>query len=32
MDYDLPKRKNFWYWQWKEMQKNVKLLEEIELN
>lgn len=28
LDYDIPKRKNLWYWQWKEMQKNVKLLEE----
>src|SRR5690554_561465 len=32
MDYDIPKRKSFWYWQWAEMQKNVKLLEEIKLN
>lgn len=31
MDYDIPKRKSFWYWQWKEMQKNVKLLEEVEI-
>lgn len=31
MDYDIPRRKSFWYWQWVEMQKNVKLLEKIEV-